>query len=165
MRIAIALISTITMWAQVSQPTEFRGWMNRGSQLSHNGRYQESLDAFQRAADLKPGDATIHLYLGTAYMQNWSPGADSPENHAMAGRAEAKFKRVLELNPNDTTALASLQSLSFNEAAGLPSWGRIRKLEDAREWNARLLAIDPQDREANYWAGVIVRGAEYYPRS
>ena len=87
MRVAIALISTISMSAQVSQPTDFDGWKNRGVQLSHNGRFQESLDAFQRAADLKPGDASIHLYLGTAYMQKWSPGADSPENHAMAGRA------------------------------------------------------------------------------
>ncbi len=130
--------------------------------MFRDARYLEALDAFQRAADLKPDDANIHLYLGTAYMQTWIPGAQTPENAAMAGRAEVEFKRVLELNPNDTTALASLTSLSFNEAAGLASEEKIRKLEESREWNARLLAIDPQDKEAQYWAGVIV-WSEFYP--
>jgi tetratricopeptide (TPR) repeat protein len=170
MRIAIAAVvsiisisaSVVSLCAQPSQPTDFDAWKNRGVQLFRDARYQEAVDAFQRAESLKPGDANIHLYLGTAYMQTWIPGAQTPENAAMARRAEVEFKRVLEIDPNNTTALASLQSLSYNEAAGLPAAEKISKLEQAREWNVRVLAIAPQDKEAHYWAGVIAWG-EFYP--
>jgi hypothetical protein len=69
---------------------------------------------------------------------------------------------VLELDPNNTTALASLTSLSYNQARIAPFAETLDKLEHAREWNGRLLAIAPQDKEAHYWAGVIV-WSEFYP--
>jgi TonB family protein len=135
--------------------------MNQGVQLFRDARYQDAMAAFERAESLSPDDANIHLYLGTVYMSMYIPGAQTPENLAMAGRAEVEFKRALELSPNDPTALLSLRSLSFGQAAG-PSGEKTSKLEQAREWNARLLAIDPLDKGAHYWAGVIVWN-EFYP--
>jgi TonB family protein len=169
MRIAIASLvsiisvslSVVSLCAQPSQPTDFRGWMNQGVQLFRDARYQDAMAAFERAESLSPDDANIHLYLGTVYMSMYIPGAQTPENLAMAGRAEVEFKRALELSPNDPTALLSLRSLSFGQAAG-PSGEKTSKLEQAREWNARLLAIDPLDKGAHYWAGVIVWN-EFYP--
>ena len=38
----------------------------------------------------------------------------------MANQAKSEFQKVLEKNPSDSTALASLASLSYQEALGMP---------------------------------------------
>jgi len=158
-----APVSMISVSAQPSEPTDFQGWMNRGVASFKSASYQEAIDAFKRAESLKPDDPNVHLYLGTAYMQMYIPGAGAPENLTAARRAEVEFKRVLEIHASETTALASLRTLSFNQASAGPAYDeKIRKFDEARDWNARLLAIVPQDKEAHYWAGVIV-WSEYYP--
>ena len=150
------------MCAQPSQPTDFDGWMNRGVELFKAAKYLDAADAFQRAESLNPADASIHLFLGTAYMQMYIPGAQSAGNLSIAIRADVEFKRVLEINPNDGPALASLTSLSYNQAGALPGDEKIRKLEEAQEWNSRLLANNPDNKEVQYWAGVLI-WAKYYP--
>jgi len=56
MRIAIALmVSLIAMQAQIPQPTDFDGWMNRGKALFlATGRNREAAEAFGRASNLDP---------------------------------------------------------------------------------------------------------------
>ena len=44
-------------------------------------------------------------------MQQYIPGADSPENNKMASAAFDNFKKVLEQEPKNTVAIASIASL------------------------------------------------------
>jgi hypothetical protein len=92
----------------------------------------------------------------------WIPGAAAPENEAYARSAETEFRRVLELDGNETTALASLASLAYNQAGPLPLEDKMRKLDEARDWNMRLTVVDPTNKEAYYTLGVIA-WAKWYP--
>jgi Flp pilus assembly protein TadD len=80
-----------------SSPSDFDGWIDRGHEAFRAARYEDAIAAYQHAVDLKPGDPKGHVHLGTVYMQLWIPGADSPENVALASRAEAEFRRVLAI--------------------------------------------------------------------
>jgi TonB family protein len=73
-----------------------------------------------------------------------------------------EFRRVLELNASEKTALASLAGLAFNEAGPLPLEDKMRKLDEARGWNMRLTIVDPTNKEAYYTLGVIA-WAKWYP--
>jgi tetratricopeptide (TPR) repeat protein len=112
---------------------------------------------------LDPSFSTARLYLATAYMNQYIPGADSPENNQMAQAALEEFLRVLENDPKDKVALASLASLNYQQAAGIPKLeDKLKKLDEARGWYEKLAEVDPQNKEAYYSLGVIV-WAKWYP--
>jgi tetratricopeptide (TPR) repeat protein len=135
MRIVLALLlSLLSMAAQVPPPTEFEALRNREFDLSTAGKYREAADAFERAAALKPDDASFHNALGNAYQS-------LSDNN----RAEVEFKRALQLDPGSTTALDSLISLSY----------ALHKIEDSRERIAQFLSMHPRYGRAHYWAGVL----------
>ena len=63
---------------------------------------------------------------------------------------------VLRLEPNNKTALSSLASLNHSEADGTPDLDqKLRKLDEAASWYERVLAVDPQEKNAYYSLGVI----------
>src|SRR5215468_12236499 len=85
-----------------------RDQLNKGVQAFTAAQYPEAVERFKTACELDPGFAAARLYLATAYMQQYIPGAESPENNRMAQAAHDEFMKVLELTPNDKTAVASL---------------------------------------------------------
>ena len=97
-------------------------------------------------------------------MAQYIAGADSAKNRETARRAEDEFLRVLDIDPENKTAILSLGSLSFQQAEGMAdSPEKIRKLESARAWYERLVRLDPQQKEAYYWLGVIA-WSNWYPK-
>jgi tetratricopeptide (TPR) repeat protein len=154
--VLFALIST----ALVAQ--DAREVMNQGIAAFKNANYQQAVGLFQQVVSLDPNNVNAHLYLGTAYMSQWIPGAEAPENAAQGHSAEIEFRRVLELDANNTTALASLASLTYHAAATLTGEEKIRKLDEAMDWYKRLVAVDPTNKEASYSMGVIA-WAKWYP--
>jgi tetratricopeptide (TPR) repeat protein len=121
------------------------------------------VEHFKQAVELDPTFHTARLYLATAYMSQWIPGADSPENHQMAKAAKENFAKVLESEPNNTVAIASMASMGFQEAGGIQDMdAKMAKLDEAREWNERLIKADPNNKEAYYSLGVIA-WTKWYP--
>src|SRR6266478_4683507 len=114
--------------------------LNKGLQSFKSARYPEAVNFFQEATKLDPTFKTTHLYLATAYMTQYIPGAESPENVRNAESAYNEYQKVLELDPKDETATASIAMLYFNQ----------KKMDDAKEWNKKLIAINPQSKEAYY---------------
>lgn len=152
----ILLLVATSMVAQTPEPTDARGWLNLGVQAYRNGQYSAASEDFRRVVGLDPSNINARLYLATSYMTMYVPGVNSPENNTYAEQARAEFQRVLELNPNEKTALASLASLSYQEAQGLSSRDdKLRKLDESRDWNLRLQAIDPENKQTYYTLGVI----------
>ncbi len=125
--------------------------LNKGVREYKSAKYAEAVKYFQTAIELDPEFATARLYLATAYMSQWIPGADSEENNKYAKAAEDNFKAVLEKDPNDKLAIASIASIYYNQ----------KKFDIAKEWNERLLKVDPQNKEALYTLGVIAWGKAY----
>jgi len=111
---------------------------------------------FKQAVALDGSNVNGRLYLATAYMSQYIPGAESPENLQLAKQAKEEFSKVLETHPNDTTALASLASLCYQQAQGMPDLdAKIKKLDEAKEWYLKLIDADPQSKEAFYSLAVI----------
>ena len=122
-----------------------RDRLNKGVQAYSNAQYPEAVEWFKEAVDLDPTFATARLYLATAYMSQYIPGAESEENLQMAKMAEDEFQTVLKAEPNNKVAIASIASLHFHK----------KEFEQAEEWNRKLIAVDPQYKEAYYTLGVI----------
>jgi len=130
-----------------------RELINEGVAAFRSANYQKALELFQRAVGHDPGSVNAHLYLGTTYMSLWVPGARTPENEEQARLAESEFKRVLEMDAINKTAIASLASLAYNS----------KNFDEAIEWNKRMLTVDPANKEAYYSLGVIAWGKWYGP--
>ncbi len=137
--------------------------LNKGVQAFRNAKYSDAVQFFQQAIDLDPTYPTARLYLATAYMSQYIPGAESPENNAFAENATKNFLEVLNQNPKDTTALKSLASLAYQQANGAPGTEeKLRRLDKAADWYKKLAEVDPNEKEAFYSLGVI-SWAKFYP--
>jgi len=95
-------------------------------------------------------------------MSQWIPGAESPENLQFASMAKDEFLKVLEKDAQNTTALASLASIAYNQAGSLAPDKKAEKLDEAAGWYKKLIDADPKNKEAYYSLGVIV-WAKWYP--
>jgi len=165
-RIIVALIGTclLVLLGTGCEKLKARDELNKGVQAFKSARYPEAVEHFKVAVDLDPTFPTARLYLATAYMSQYIPGAESPENMQMAQAARDNFMKVLEGNPNDKLAIASLASLYYSQAQGQPDLdAKLKKLDEAREWYSKLTTVDPTNKEAFYSLGVIV-WAKWYPR-
>src|SRR3954451_25299413 len=109
-----------------------RDHLNKGVRALTNAQYPDAVEHFKSAVELDPGFITARAYLATAYMQQYIPGAESPENNKMAQAAYDEFMKVLEQSPNDKTAVASLASLYLNQ----------KKWEEAEKWYQKYAAVD-----------------------
>ncbi len=56
-----------------------RDQLNKGVAAFKNAQYPEAVEHFKTAVDLDPNFPTARLYLATAYMQQYIPGADRPK--------------------------------------------------------------------------------------
>jgi len=133
-----------------------RDRLNRGVQAYKSAKYADAVDFFKEAVALDPANVNGRLYLATAYMSQYIPGATSPENLQVAKQAKDEFLKVLDKDNNDKTALASLASLSYQQAQGEPDLDtKIKKLDESKEWYLKLIAADPQNKEGFYSLAVI----------
>jgi tetratricopeptide (TPR) repeat protein len=114
-------------------------------QAFKNARYEEAVNHFQTAIELDPNYDTAKLYLATSYSYQVVPNLDTPENMALAQKALQGFQEILQKDPNDVTALKQIASIDFN----------IKKFEEAKEYQKKVIALDANDAEAHYTVGVV----------
>ena len=122
-----------------------RDQLNKGIQAFKNARYEEAIDHFQKSIELDPNYEPGKLYLATAYSYQVVPNLDTPENLRVAQKAIDGFQAVLAKDPNDLTALKQIASIDRN----------IKKLDEAKEYEKKVIAIAPNDPEAYYTIGVV----------
>ncbi len=133
-----------------------RDQLNKGVQAFRNAKYPEAVERFKTAVQLDPTFPVARLYLATAYMSQYIPGAESPDNLQMATAAKQNFQKVLEQDPRNEVALASMASLNYQEAGGIQDVARkMAKLDEAQEWYLKLSSVSPTNKEALYSLGVI----------
>jgi len=124
-----------------------------GEGFSRAAQYAKAAEHYEAALHIDPTCTNAMMNLATAYMQQVVPGADSPENLALADRAREQFEKVLQQQPENENAMASVASLLFNQ----------KKWDDAKVWYQKLTAINPQNKEAYYTLGVIAWTVSYEP--
>jgi len=134
-----------------------RDQINKGVQAYKSAKYEEAIEHFKNAVQLDPSLLNARLYLATAYMQQYIPGADSPENNRYAEQAIEEFKKVLDANPpkeQKILALKGIASLYFN----------MKKMDLAKQYHEQVAALDPNDPEVYYSIAVIDWTQAYQPR-
>jgi len=152
----VAGIGLLIVFATGCDKLRSRDALNHGVQAYKGAKYSQAVDDFKTAVQLDPENTMPRLYLATAYMSQYIPGAESPENLQLAKQAKEEFLKVLEKAPSDTTALASLASLSYQQAQGMPDLEqKLKRLDEAKEWYLKLIAADPQNKEGFYSLAVI----------
>jgi tetratricopeptide (TPR) repeat protein len=122
-----------------------RDQLNKGVEAYKSAHYEEAIGHFQKATELDPSLPMAKSYLATALAQNVVPGLDTPENLKNAQQAISIFQEVLAKEPNDVNSLKNIASINFS----------IKKFDEAKDYQKKVLAVDPKDPEAAYTVGVI----------
>ena len=122
-----------------------RDHLNKGVDAYKSAHFEEAIGHFQKATQLDPSLPMAKSYLATALSQNIVPGLDSPENLKQAQDAIDIFQQVLDKDPSDINSCKQIAGIYF----------QIKKFDDAKSWQKKVIALDPKDPEAAYTIGVI----------
>ena len=144
-----------------------RNELNHGVRAFTATNYPTAAKHFEDALALDPALNDAKTYRAYAYMMQFVPLGDSPENRAMADKAIAGFNEVLAQNPDDKLATTLLASLYFN----------MKEFDKAETWHRKRIEIlekeaaaspegkvDPAAADSYYTIGVIKWTQSYEPR-
>lgn len=156
-------ITALVLSSTGCEKLKARDSLNKGVREFKSAKYNSAVEHFKEAVRLDPDFPTARLYLATAYMSQYIPGAESDENMQNARQAEQEFQRVLEKDPSNTLAIESIASLHYNQAQGGSVEQKMKKLDEAAEWYSKLASVDANNKTAFYSLGVIT-WAKWYPK-
>src|SRR3978361_783256 len=122
--------------------------LNKGVNAFKAGQYTAAADDFKTAIDLDPDLPSARLYLATAYMTQYVPGSEAPDNKRNADSALQQFQTALNSNLDDKNKLIAMQSLANLHY-------QMKDYAKAEEWHKKVIAADPKNKEAYYTLGVI----------
>lgn len=155
--VLVALVACLVISATGCDKLRARDQLNKGVQAYKNGHYEEAIDHFNRSISFDPDLGVARLYLATAYTNEFVPNVDTPDNLKNAEQAIEQYQKVLDSNPgkaNQITALKGIAMLYFN----------MRKFDQAKVYQRKVLEQDPGDADAYYSIGVIDWTKAYFPR-
>jgi tetratricopeptide (TPR) repeat protein len=122
-----------------------RDQLNKGVEAYKGGHYEDAMNHFQRATQLDPSLPMAKSYLATALGQNVVPGLTTPDNLKTAQQAIDIFQEVLAKDPHDVNSMKQVAGIEFS----------VKRLDEAKAWQKKVLQVDPKDPEAAYTVGVI----------
>src|ERR1700758_752000 len=134
-----------------------RDQLNKGVESYKNNHYEQAIDHFQQAVQLDPSLINARMYLATAFVSQYIPGIDSPENLRTAQQAIDEYQKVIDANPSRDQKVNSAKGIAYlylNE----------KKWDDAKKYYRMASDLDPNDAEPYYSVGVIDWSACYQPR-
>ena len=143
--VAVGLLAVLVVLASGCNKLKARDNLNKGVNAFRAGQYTAAADAFKEAIDLDPELPAARLYLATAYMSQYVPGSDTPENRRNADSALDQFNQVLQADPGNLLATQSVANLYY----------QMKDLPKAQDWEKKVIGIDPKNKEAYYTLGVI----------
>lgn len=131
-----------------------RDQLNKGVNAYKNAQFQTAIMRFKEAVQLDPSLLNARLYLATAYAQQYIPGGESPENIKVAEQAINTFQDVLNMDPKNVTAIASIAQIYYSQG----------KFDKAKDFQLQRVQLEPNNPEPYYWIGVL-DWAVCYPRT
>ena len=134
-----------------------RDQLNKGVKSYKDNHYEEAITHFQKAVDLDPSLTNARMYLATAFVSQYIPGVDSPDNLRTAQQAIDEYQKVIDANPARDQKVNSAKGIAYlylNE----------KKWDDAKKYYRMAGDLDPNDPEPYYSVGVIDWTACYQPR-
>ena len=122
-----------------------RDQLNKGVGAFRNAQFQAAIMHFKQAVSLDPTLLNARLYLATAYFQQYVPGGESPENVKIGQQAIDAFEEVLKVDPNNTTAIASVGQTYFY----------MKQFEKAKEYQRHWVEVEPNNPVPYHWIGML----------
>src|SRR5579872_4368253 len=150
--VALALFSSVGC-----NKLRARDQLNKGVESYKNNHYEQAIDHFQQAVQLDPTLINARMYLATAFVSQYIPGVDSPDNLRTAQQAIDEYQKVIDANPSRDQKVNSAKGIAYlylNE----------KKWDDAKKYYRMASDLDPNDPEPYYSVGVIDWTAAYQPR-
>jgi len=145
----LGLLSLSGCGLPVVKKLRARDYSNKGVTQFTNQKFDAAAQFFVKALELDPDFETARMYLATAYMSQFVPGAGDARSDQMASQAIDTFKQVVtnseaagEPNINAMLSIVSLYSL-------------MKNYPDSKAWCDRVLKIDPSNAEAYYRVAVM----------
>lgn len=128
-----------------------------GVESYKSSHYEEAARHFQKAVDLDGSNINAHLYLATAYVSQYIPGVEAPENIRLAEKAIEQYLHVLDAGAEKMQRLNSAKGIAYLDL-------NMKKFEDSKHYYQIASGIDPDDPESYYSLGVIDWTQCYVPR-
>jgi tetratricopeptide (TPR) repeat protein len=150
--VALALFSSVGC-----NKLRARDQLNKGVEAYKNSHFEEAAQHFQRASELDPALLNAHMYLAGAFVAQYVPGADTPDNVHMAEQAIGQYQQVLDAKPSrdqQVTALSGIAGLYYN----------LNKFDLSKKYYRQVSDIDPNNPEPYYSIGVMDWASSYKPR-
>lgn len=150
--VALALFSSLGC-----DKLKARDQLNKGVKAYKDNHYEQAITHFQNAVNLDPALINARMYLATAYVSQFIPGIDSPENLRTAQQAIDEYQKVIDANPSRDQKVNSAKGIAYlylNE----------KKWDDAKKYYRMASELDPNDAEPYYSVGVIDWSQSYQPR-
>jgi len=135
-----------------------RDQLNKGVKAYKDSHYEQAIDHFQQAVQLDPGLINARMYLATAFVSQYIPQVESPDNLRIAQQAIDEYQKVLDNS-------AASRDQKVNSAKGVAYlYLNEKKWDDAKKFYRMASDLDPNDAEPYYSVGVIDWTACYQPR-
>ena len=134
-----------------------RDQLNKGVQAYKDNHYEQAIDHFQQSVRLDPSLINARMYLATAYVSQYIPGVEDPDNLRTAQSAIDEYQRVIAMNPTRDQKVNSAKGIAY-------LYLNMKKWDDAKKFYRMASDLDPNDPEPYYSVGVIDWTACYQPR-
>jgi len=122
-----------------------RKLVKEGNDLYRAGEYKGAVDRYNEAEKLSPHLRVIYINRAYAYLLQFAPGSNTPENNAAAEGAITSYKRFLEFQPNRKDVRDLLIQL----------WLDSGHYDDALAYFQGVLQKEPNNLEAVRTIGII----------
>src|SRR5580658_4909705 len=134
-----------------------RDQLNKGVEAYKNSHYEQAIDHFQQSVQLDPALINARMYLATAFVSQYIPGVDSPDNIRAAEQAIEQYQYVIDHNPAREQKANSAKGIAYLDL-------NMKKFDEAKKYYRIASDVDPNDAEPYYSVGVIDWTACYQPR-
>jgi tetratricopeptide (TPR) repeat protein len=140
----LLLCLAVAGMAQDEAKASARNAVSEGVQAFRQAHYENAIERFEQAVTLDPGFVLARMYLAATYLQIFEPGVDTPDNVILATKALDQYSEILRSNPNDVESLKGVAYLKL----------QLNNFDAARQAYAKAIALEPNDPELLYAAGV-----------
>jgi tetratricopeptide (TPR) repeat protein len=144
-RLWVVLICFGLVTGKIIAQTSFDEELNLGVQAYRQAKYEEAIQHFQNARDFAPQKWVAHLYLATAYAQQYIPGVETPNNTQWAEGAVAEYQALLRMDPGSMESIKGIAYIRLQQ----------KRFEEARTFYHKAVELDARDPENYYSIGVI----------
>jgi len=148
----ILAILSLALLAAGCTKLKSRDQINKGVNAFKNAQFPAAVEHFKTAIELEPDFTEARSYLGVAYMQQYVPGSEAPDNMKFADEALKQFQAVLQEDPKNKIAAAYIATLMLSQ----------KKWDDAEKWYKTVIQLDPKNADAYYSLGFIA-WSRWYP--